>query len=342
MHKTHLFLYTATLSILSGCSYHDIYENENSNHNNIQPVTSIFMGTDRHECGDGNNLTALLQVASSNMSEVKPTLIFLGGDYVGKGPDRDSLGHPTFNMSDVSDEVSKAMGNSKYEELFTYGSHDIGANEGYKPFFSGPHARNGYYVYGISYAQMVYANDSTMNSDSTYIYEGLDLNDAFGCNAEVATGRFTAWVNSLSDHSPIIMLTHVPMHARRNDNHGGELWFDAISKAAENHSIALFFGHNHTLGERGDSTDQSVYLLNTGDSISVQGQDSVYQHKLNFTYGNAGYIKLGYSSLLTFKDTDNNGKYDRLVIRRYSINADDASKIGSIGKLNSCNITLKE
>jgi hypothetical protein len=58
--------------------------------------------------------------------------------------------------------------------------------------------------------------------------------------------------------------------------------------------------------------------------------------RLNFTYMNAGYLKLGYGSVITFTDSDRHGRYDRMRIQRFSINEADtlAGVFGNTGKKN--------
>lgn len=365
------------------CSYYDYDKNdiilEKHPHS-----TSLFVATDRHEAGSGNNLTALLQIAASNFREMPPSLIFLGGDYVGSGPDKGEIGQPMFSTSDITDEIATALGeDADYQVLLTYGSHDKGAIEGYSGFFSGPRACEGYYVYGISYAQMIYPTDSatlaidtvtnmspmvtdslildTLSIDSLTIdslaydsipqdsipqveykiYDGLDLSDPFGISATSATQHFLTWINSLSDHSPIIIMTHVPMHAHRKDNMGSYTWYKAITQATRSHDIIVLYGHNHTLEERGDSLDRYNYLLNIGDSITLQEADgNTHREKLRFTYANAGYLKLGCASLLTLTDIDGNGNFEQLTIRRYHLQGEDLKYFGFTDKKNPYTIPL--
>lgn len=355
-------LLTSTLCI--NCSYNDYYESVDKVSSDS---TSIFVGTDRHENGAGNNLTALLQTVTNNLNVKSPDLVLLGGDYVG-GPYGGVKGQPTFDLSDVAEEIEAVLGKTKCSSLLTYGSHDRNASEGYSAFFSGPHACDGYYTYGISYAQMYYATDSATTAiDSTYttetvtdtidgnivtdtiktledtLYRGLDLHDPFGISAESATLRFTSWVKSLSDNAPIIMMSHLPIHACRKDNPGALQWFNAISEAAKQHDIILFFGHNHTMESLGYDTDKYHYLLTPGDSIYVEGENSTTWGKvLNFTYANAGYIKVGYSSLVTLYDTNKNGTYDKMRIRRYSVKDGDTEYFGLTGKKNPYTINFSK
>ena len=154
--------------------------------------------------------------------------------------------------------------------------------------------------------------------------------------AESATASFTSWVSTLTDHEPIVVMTHVPMHAHRGDNPGGMRWFEALSHAAETHDVIVFYGHNHSLEERGDSLDRNSYLLVPGDSISIQGDkiQGVQQRQLNFAYANAGYLKLGWSTLVTFSDTDGNGHHDQMQLRRFNVLGADDNYFGLTGKRN--------
>jgi hypothetical protein len=339
-------------------------------------TTSLFVASDRHEAGNGNNLAAAIQKVANRNGIVTPSVVLLGGDYVGSGPDAGDTGQPAFTLADLRSEIFLSLNPNKTEIFFTYGSHDRNCTDDYSAFFSGPHRCDGYYIYGISYAQMAYATDSLTraavalydeqgdnipgnnpppaNNDSTMpmpqqpsgglrAYNGIDIADPYGISAESASARFAAWADTLSGHDPIIVMSHVPIHASRNDNPGGLRWFNTLSRAAQKHDIVLLFGHNHTLEERGNSSDSGMYLLAPGDSITVQG-DSVQgaqRQQLPFTYANAGYLKLGWCTLITFNDTDADGHPDYLQLRRFSAIGDKATRFGSTDKPNPWLITLK-
>lgn len=339
-------------------------------------TTSLFVASDRHEAGNGNNLAAAIQKVANRYGIVTPSVVLLGGDYVGSGPDAGDTGQPAFTLADLRSEIFSSLDPNKTEVFFTYGSHDRNCTDGYSAFFSGPHRCDGYYIYGISYAQMAYATDSLTraavalydeqgdnipgnnpppaNNDSTMpmpqqpsgglrAYNGIDIADPYGISAESAAARFAAWADTLSGRAPIIVMSHVPIHASRNDNPGGLRWFNTLSRAAQKHDIVLLFGHNHTLEERGNSSDSGMYLLAPGDSITVQG-DSVQgaqRQQLTFTYANAGYLKLGWCTLITFNDTDADGHPDYLQLRRFSAIGDKATLFGSTDKPNPWLITLK-
>ena len=338
--------------------------------------TTLFVATDRHETGGGNNLTAMLARAVAG-SGIRPQTVLLGGDYVGGMSDMT----PVFSIRDVYDEVYAIVDPLNTRVMMTYGSHDNNCAEGYDAFYSGPRRSDGYYTYGISYAQMVYDTDSATTAAIRYYlehadeqndtipppqpeqgdslapppppdgggapqqtgYDGIDQADRFGISAESAARNFTQWVATIADSDPIVVMSHVPLHATRGDNVGAMTWYKALTAAARTHDVLVLWGHNHTLEEHGDSLDQYSYLLTAGDSIDIQGDSitGVVRCPLNFTYANAGYLKLGRASVITFTDTDRNGHYDRMELRRYSLEAEDTDRqFGLTGKPNSYVITF--
>lgn len=338
---------------------------------------SVFVASDRHDNGKGNNLTASLQMVTSRMDAVTPQTVLLGGDYVGSGGGKDM--QPQFSTKDIEDEVYRVLDRNKTDLLFTYGSHDRNSIEGYAPFFSGPKREQGFYIYGISYVQMSYKDDATTKaalerskaytdsiaslpdslknvpmppppdsikfSKAAFLaddpgYNGIDIEDPFGMSATPAAKYFTTWVNSLSDNAPIIMMSHVPLHYNREDNFGAETWFKTIEVAAQKHDIIFFYAHNHTLEEKGDSAMTKIetdsHMMLPGDSITVQGDslEGTPRHELNFIYANAGYLKLGWSSLVTFTDIDTDDNLDYVSIRRFNILGENDSYFGSTDKKN--------
>ncbi|MBQ9462335.1 MAG: metallophosphoesterase [Bacteroidales bacterium] len=335
--------------------------------------TSFFMASDRHENGQGNNLRALLDTAVKS-SAVMPGVVILNGDHVGGG----RTPHPDFTVSDIYQEIDSVLNTNTVDVILGYGSHDTGCTDGYEAFLSGPRRCDGYYVYGISFAQMSFATDSAAvaaieagrnadDSDEGHDgppdgggeppsdggqdgspgpppggkgYSGLDTLDRRGLSAESATKNFSQWVGSLSDNAPIVVMSHMPLHAHRKDNLGASVWLKALKRAARRHDVIVLWAHNHTVeqGRPGEESsenahiERSNYLLVPGDSIYVQSPvDSVsVGDVINFTYVNDGYLKLGYGSIVTFTDTRGDGRYDRMRIERFTVNPAD-SLIGTFG-----------
>lgn len=179
--------------------------------------TSIFVATDRHDFeGEGNNLVAVLSQVAADADAVQPTVTVLGGDSVGMGPDSKPEGHPPYSVSEPDEEIFSVLG-PDVDTYYTFGSHDTGSTDGYSAYLSGPVALDGYDLYGISYAQMLYATDE-QTAAAEYSY--LDIDDANGISAKTASANFLSWVDSLEDSLPIIVMSHVPMHVNRNDNLG--------------------------------------------------------------------------------------------------------------------------
>ena len=92
--------------------------------------TTLFVATDRHETGKGNNLTAMLARAVAG-SGIRPQTVLLGGDYVGGWGDMT----PEFTIKDVYDEVYAIVDPLNTRVMMTYGSHDNSCAEGYAAFY---------------------------------------------------------------------------------------------------------------------------------------------------------------------------------------------------------------
>ncbi len=284
---------------------------------------SIFVCTDRYDKMDvtGNNLCTVLNGVASDDTIVKPSVFIIGGDNVGNGPDIGTNGHPDFSVNDVIEEVHSVFPDGQV--LMTFGSHDTAAQEGMDEFLAGPAEQSGFYVYGVTFAQMRYA-DRESAEEKSYAY--LDVDAQTGLGAVEGTAAFTAWVNTLEDHLPIIVMSHMPLHANRGDNVGAAIWTEALNEAAKEHPVIVLFGHNHTSEENATeekpSCDPAYYLVPAGGSMPIQQKDVAAADCENleilFTYMNAGYITLGYGSVITFEDISGDGMYDRITIARYS------------------------
>ena len=151
---------------------------------------------------------------------------------------------------------------SNVQCIYAFGNHDDEGSYGIEDFT------------GLSYG------DSSTNY---YIYT-ISENSMKSSNPD--TSGFTSTVAGLDKSKPLFIISHMPLHERRNDNNGAAAWYTAISAAAESMDIAFFWAHNHT----GDNeVDQAAYYVakKGSETISVEGGSTVTP---NFTYLNAGYI----------------------------------------------------
>ncbi|MDO4413595.1 MAG: leucine-rich repeat protein [Erysipelotrichaceae bacterium] len=130
-----------------------------------------------------------------------------------------------------------------------------------------------YYIYGIGYYSM-------LNRMGT---------------APEAAAEFVRWAESLDDpRTPIIVLCHVPIHAKRGDNYGAVYWNDALNEVATGGNpdggiqrhVVFLHGHNHTV-------ESAEYYYEPGSTILVQspGGSAGIRSKINYTYITAGYLK---------------------------------------------------
>ncbi|MBQ8137538.1 MAG: metallophosphoesterase, partial [Clostridia bacterium] len=227
-----------------------------------------------------NHLTDVLTLVRQDRDAVQPDIVLLGGDNIGEGSDSSKdetwypMGAPPFSMKAVDAQITHVFGDGA-RGLYTYGSHDKNETGNYTDvFFSGPVPYDGYYLYGISFAQMIYDSDYQARAEDERgrTYSGKDLADPNGISAQTASHLFLSWVKSLDDHWPIIVMSHVPLHAKRGDNSGAWTWARALNEAAESHDVIFLWGHNHTLerDEEDQAAEQANYLLLPGDEITVQ------------------------------------------------------------------------
>ena len=227
-----------------------------------------------------NHLTDVLSLVRQDPKAVQPEIVLLGGDHIGEGSDRAidetgyPMGAPAFSMKAVDAQIAYVFGDAA-RGLYTYGSHDVNETGNYaEAFFSGPVRCDGFYLYGISFAQMIYDSDlQAVSADERgRTYGGKDLADPNGVSAQTASHLFLSWAKSLEDHWPVIVMSHVPLHAQRGDNSGAWTWTRALNEAAENRDIIFLWGHNHTLekDEETAAAEQAHYLLLPGQEITVQ------------------------------------------------------------------------
>ena len=296
-----------------------------------------------------NQLTDVLKLVSQD--SVTPEFVLIGGDNVGEGGDnfRDETGYPMgmppFSMKAVDAQVRSVFGEGT-RTLYTYGSHDINAVDDYADvFFSGPVEGSGYYIYGITFAQMIFDTDSQAAEAG---YAGKDAADPRGLSAQTASRHFLAWVQSLKeqdDHQPVIVISHVPLHAHRCDNLGACTWTRALNDAAGDHDIIFLWGHNHTMerGKKGKPAEREHYLHLPDEELAVgswepdeegkptgkrkitdkESQPVAQTEKLGFIYMNAGYLTNGVGSVLTFSGE---GRWERVEVKRYALTEDESAE----------------
>lgn len=298
-----------------------------------QRQLSLFVAADVHGLGGKSHLTEVLALVKADDSAIQPEIVMLGGDYVGAGKppsteeERLSRWQPRFSVAELQQEIADVFG-SGVKSFFTYASHDKNEMTGGEVFFHGPADCIDYYLYGISFAQMHFCDEEALKISG---YDGLDRNLG---SAQTAAERFLQWASSLNDHKPIFVMSHLPLHAHRGDNCGAEAWCTALNNVAEQHSVFVFFAHNHST-ERRTPYDRAFYLLPKGSTMQVQGEDRTHtvEVRLNFTYLNAGYILHGCGTLLTLSDTDGSGRCGELRIQRYAAKPEDTA-FGTTGILS--------
>lgn len=319
---------------------------------------SIFTAADVHMFEGESRLKEVLHLVAADPRAVTPDAVLLGGDLVGRAvppkkpggagghmpphrlpppsPEHERERNPVFCMEEIRREITSIFPDTA--AYLTYGSHDKNEVHGGAGFFSGPANRDGYYLYGISFCQMRYATDTQREEAG---YDGIDRFDPLGSCGETAAANFLAWARGLPDHRPVFVMSHIPMHRHRRDNLGAAVWCRALNEAGKTRTVVVFFAHNHT-AEHQTALDRQFYLVPTGAVMEVQGdqREESFETRLDFTYLNAGYILKGCGTLLTLRDEDGDGTYDKLTVQRYTCCPEDAS-FGDTGFVSPYTITLR-
>ncbi len=236
----------------------------------------LFLATDRH--GSETIIGQLLQQVEDSIGDGALDYVGLGGDMVN---DTDA-----YNSSTVLGEVQSVADHMTDANVdLLYAAHDEKCTDDAEI--------------------MNYSSGLWMTLDNSYVYGVVQSDMQNASSAATAAAAFTSWASGLTDDKAIIVLSHMPLHQRRNDNNGASYWAEALNTVAAgddstiDRNVAFFWGHNHT-GE--SSADTAVYFVTPGSSISVQGRSS--SQTVYFTYANAGYLNQNKeASLVTITDS---------------------------------------
>ena len=231
----------------------------------------LMFATDRHANTSviGNIINNMESVIGENALEY----LALGGDMVGSGNS-----HPAYNSSTVLAEVTGATSSLNAENVdIVAGIHDMNVTDdaGIVLPYQGGGAQiyegDDYYVYGVEeYCVSEDSNESIWSAQA----------DAF-----------KTWANGekIDQSKVIFVVSHYPLHAKRDDNDGAYYWHQALNTVATGgdntveRNIVFFHGHNHT-------EDSNEYVYNVGDTMSIQNGSSTVSDTIYYTYATAGYL----------------------------------------------------
>ncbi|MBP5462422.1 MAG: bacterial Ig-like domain-containing protein, partial [Lachnospiraceae bacterium] len=245
---------------------------------------AIFVGTDVHS--STSSLTSILSTVSGD--GIAYTV--LGGDTQDSGSGK---------LSDYTSAITEVLTSLSTEDCyFTYGNHDQGMSTA---------GTNGF---------LDSANDGAVDLGTAWLW-GISYDEMnSSSSASTAAAAFSSWVNGLAsdDHRAIIIVSHIPMHDRRNDNPGGATWLSVINAAAENKDILFFWGHNHTNWDT--KNDTPYQYVAPGGTLLPEGGSST---TIKFTYALAGFI--GKSATGTWDGSTVKVEDDTITIKQYSSGA---------------------
>ncbi len=263
-----------------------------------------FIATDRHD-----NTEILPQLLSLVCADgYFPGLVAHGGDAVGSGPNFESNTNyaPVVDTSVIRSEVDLAL-SPEAQLVVLMASHDANMTDS---------------------VGSLYGECEGIECGDYYVYtlpeEYMDTEEA----ALEGSAHFTQWVQSeeVDPAKPIIVLSHKPIHHRRNDNLGAAVWHEAINQAATAggeepvRNIIFSHGHNHT-------ADSTEYYYAPGSSIAIEGfgEDGESEDVINYAYITAGYLNQNNSCTVL--------KLEDGIIRVLKFNLEGVTELGTLERL---------
>ena len=155
---------------------------------------------------------------------------FSSNDYVNKGR----------TTAAITEAIRTGLGDADVPVYYAWSDHDRGTDV--KNFTGLMHSGENYYIYAISMSDM--SSAERYGQPSTFTEDKLTA--------------FTKTVEGLDHTKPLFIVSHLPLHDRRNDNQYANEWYEVISAAAEQMDVVFLWGHNHTSET---SVDTAAYYV---------------------------------------------------------------------------------
>ena len=255
----------------------------------------LMFATDRHK--NTSVIGNIINNMESAIGENQLEYLGLGGDMVGSGNT-----HDKYNSSTVLAEVTGATSSLDSSNVdIVAGIHDMNVNDdaGIVLPYQGGGAQiyegNDYYVYGVEEYCISEDSDDSNWSKQAQAFQEWALGD------------------TIDTSKAIFVVSHYPLHAKRDDNDGAMYWHWALNYVATGtaegdgtveRDIVFFHGHNHTV-------DSNEYVYNVGDKMSIQNGSSTVSGTIYYTYATAGYLNQNSkATLVTITD-------DQIVLTKY-------------------------
>lgn len=263
--------------------------------------------------------TSAIGSACRNMPATNPYVCLIG-DMVGAATKTDA---PRYNSSTVKAEVDAVFTNATTQ--IVWGLHDAGVNDdaGIVKCASS------------NSSSLIYTGKDSKDNTQYYVY-AIAYNDIADTTttASAAASTFKNWVSTITDTTiPVIVVSHVPLHYRRNDNFGAVYWNKAITYAAtgsENggvnsiiRNVIFVHGHNHT-------SDTTEFYYTPGTNLQIAKGRYIYDTcTIPYTYITGGYLKDNPRATLVQINEDN------IVFTKYYNG--NSTQLGTLQRIGSQN-----
>lgn len=276
--------------------------------NAAEDTVVVIAASDYQLSNSGTIMTNIMNQIKEDYGTVYGAL--MGGDY-----DAGSISTKASHIEAVDDVIDSVFPEiTSDKRIYIQGNHENYAGlkvDGTNLMnYTGAYDTDYYGVYAFNHDDFPWSTSSNPKSSQSLVQATADaLGDYL--EAKVAEGY----------EKPVFVMSHLPLHAARNDNYYAKLIFDELEAAGEaGLNIIFLCGHNHSGGYDAYLGNGSFYLP-VGSSLTVvDGTSGSYtDDSISFTYMNYGYLgKVGgsggctHQTMTVFEITDS-----QVNIKRY-------------------------
>ena len=229
------------------------------------PVDAALFFSDLHTTKDSYKEDEIKEVMAG---VTKSGLDFSSVTSVGDAFSSNNYVNEGRSTTAITQAIRDGLNDATVPVFYAWSDHDRGTD--IDNFTGLMYSGENYYIYAISMSDM---SSSTRYGQPTTF-----------SNAKLTA--FTETVEALDHSKPMFIVSHMPLHDRRDDNQYANEWYGVIRDAAEKMDIVFLWGHNHTDETSVDSA--AYYVAKDGtEKMTIQDVGNIVP---NFTYLNAGYM----------------------------------------------------
>ena len=229
------------------------------------PVDAALFFSDLHTTKDSYKENEIKEVMAG---VTKSGLDFSSVTSVGDAFSSNNTVNEGRTTTAITQAIRTGLNDATVPVFYAWSDHDRGTD--IENFTGLMYSGENYYIYAISMSDM--STSERYGQPSTF--------------SDAKLTAFTETVEGLDHSKPMFIVSHMPLHDRRDDNECANEWYGVIHDAAEKMDIVFLWGHNHTSETYVDTN--AYYVAKDGtEKMTIQDVGNIVP---NFTYMNAGYL----------------------------------------------------